>query len=201
LREFHATSFAKNICKHKSLLIKDLRKTFRFYFYNSLRNCLHNSFASAILSSVGSAVTDCQRPAESQFGLWFRQGGPFITDGIASICEVASVMRVQVLVRGFVEMNKEAMQRVARCEREGLCCSCLEPLDERTELAKEAEEEVRSIRGCHPRCAHATYRGIRAGKLTDEGQVASGEWLPAESGGRPATLAATKKAQRIGKAG
>jgi hypothetical protein len=81
-------------------------------------------------------------------------------------------------------MKKSAVQRAAKCEREGLCCSCLEPLG-----------DEKPIRGCHPRCAHATYRAIKSGLLTDAGQVAAGEWLPASSGGRPPSLAVSKKAR------
>jgi len=96
-------------------------------------------------------------------------------------------MRIEVLIKGFVEMKKSALQRVARCQSEGLCLSCLESLG-----------DCRPIRGCHPRCAHATYRAIRAGMLTDEDQVASGEWLPALPGGRPPEVAVSKKARGVG---
>lgn len=81
-------------------------------------------------------------------------------------------------------MNKAALQRVSKCQREGLCLSCMQPL-----VAGE-----RVIRGCHMRCAKATYRGIAAGKLTDEGQVEAGEWLPAEKGGRKPSIPVTQKA-------
>ena len=94
-------------------------------------------------------------------------------------------MRIQTLIQGFVDMKKSAMQRVAKCQREGLCCSCEQPLV--------SDEKI--VRGCHVRCAKATYRAIDAGLLTDAGQVAAGEWLPASSGGRPPSLAVSKKAR------
>lgn len=94
-------------------------------------------------------------------------------------------MRVQVFSIGFVEMKRSAVQRVAKCQAEGLCCSCLEPL----------VADAKVVRGCHERCAKATYRAIESGRLTDNGQVESGEWLPAESGGRKPTIAVSKKAR------
>lgn len=94
-------------------------------------------------------------------------------------------MRVQVFSIGFVEMKRSAVQRVAKCQAEGLCCSCLEPL-----IPGE-----RVVRGCHVRCAKATYRAIEAGRLTDNGQVEAGEWLSPESGGRKPTIAVSKKAR------
>lgn len=93
-------------------------------------------------------------------------------------------MRVQVFSIGYVEMKRSAVQRVAKCQAEGLCCSCLEPL-----IPGE-----RVVRGCHVRCAKATYRAIEAGKLSDKEQVESGEWLPAGTGGRKPTIAVSKKA-------
>lgn len=94
-------------------------------------------------------------------------------------------MRIQTFIQGFVDMKKSAVQRVAKCQREGLCCSCEQPLI--------PGEKV--VRGCHLRCAKATYRAIESGRLTDDGQVSAGEWLPASPGGRPPSLAVSKKAR------
>jgi hypothetical protein len=93
-------------------------------------------------------------------------------------------MRVQVFSIGFVEMKRSAVQRVAKCQAEKLCCSCLQPLI----------PGQRVVRGCHLNCAKATYRAIEAGKLTDDGQVEAGEWLPRENGGRKPTIPVSKKA-------
>lgn len=82
-------------------------------------------------------------------------------------------------------MKRSAVQRVAKCQAEGLCCSCLEPFIPGEKI----------VRGTHVRCAKATYRAIEAGRLTDEGQVQAGEWLPAEPGGRKPTIAVSKKAR------
>ncbi|AMV31273.1 hypothetical protein VN12_04085 [Pirellula sp. SH-Sr6A] len=96
-------------------------------------------------------------------------------------------MRIQTFVMGFVDMKRAAIQRVAKCQAEGLCLSCLEPLDPGKTV----------VRGCHMRCAKATYRMIADGRLTDEQQVQAGEWLPASKGGRKPTLAVSKKASAL----
>jgi hypothetical protein len=91
-------------------------------------------------------------------------------------------MRVRTIIFGWVEMNKQAMQRLAKCEREGLCPACLQKIEEGEVL----------VRGCHSKCAKATYRAIAEGKLTDEGQVACGEWKPRSGGRRPSNPVSVK---------
>ncbi len=72
-------------------------------------------------------------------------------------------------------MKRSVIQRIAKCEAEGLCMSCLKPIG-----------ESRVVRGCHERCARATYRAIKDGKLTDEQRVAEGKWLEtAQRGPKP----------------
>lgn len=65
-------------------------------------------------------------------------------------------------------MKRSVVQRIARCEKECLCMACLEPLG-----------ESRVVRGCHERCARATYRAIEHGSFTDEQRVSEGKWLEA----------------------
>jgi hypothetical protein len=89
-------------------------------------------------------------------------------------------MRVQSKVWVWIEMKKSALQRIARCQREGLCLACLEPLAGTV------------LRGCHERCAKATYRAIAKGLLTDEGQVACGEWAEPRSGREPSNPVSIK---------
>lgn len=91
-------------------------------------------------------------------------------------------MRVRTIIFGWVEMNKKAVQRLAKCEKEGLCPACLQPIT--------AGETL--VRGCHSKCAKATYRAIAAGELTDEGQVACGEWLPRAGGRKPSNPVSIK---------
>lgn len=83
-------------------------------------------------------------------------------------------MRVRTTILSWVEMKRRPLQRLAKCDREGLCPACLESLG-----------DCRPIRGCHPKCAKATYRAIAAGTMTDEGQVACGEWKPRDGGRKP----------------
>ena len=82
-------------------------------------------------------------------------------------------MRVSVTRVEWIEVNREARKRIAKCEAEGLCCACLQPLD-----------QTRVIRGCHYKCAKATYRAILAGKCTDEERVKEGKWLEHGKTGR-----------------
>lgn len=84
-------------------------------------------------------------------------------------------MKIQVWVPRFIEVNRTATQRIAKCEANNLCMACLEPLD-----------ATRTVRHCHERCARATYRAIVRGECTDEERVAEGKWQsPNEPGRKP----------------
>lgn len=82
-------------------------------------------------------------------------------------------MRVAVTRVEWIEVNREARKRIAKCEAEGLCCACLQPI-----------VAGRVIRGCHDKCAAATYRAIKAGKFTDAQRVSEGKWLEHGTVGR-----------------
>ncbi|MEM7558452.1 MAG: hypothetical protein AAF394_04960 [Planctomycetota bacterium] len=84
-------------------------------------------------------------------------------------------MRALVLKKVWVDMDKEAIRRIAKAEEEGLCLACLEKL--------KPGEAV--IRGDHARCYHAIYRAIQRGETTDAQMVAKGMMLEASRGGRP----------------
>lgn len=84
-------------------------------------------------------------------------------------------MRVRVFVSQWIEMKRAAVLRIAKCEKECLCMACLKPLG-----------ESRVVRGCHEKCARATYRAIERGEMTDSERVAEGKWLEAgQRGPRP----------------
>lgn len=83
-------------------------------------------------------------------------------------------MRVRVLVARWVEVKKAAMDRIDKAQREGLCLACMEPLD-----------ETRVVRGCHERCARATYRAIERGDFTEDERVQQGKWLSTDKGRKP----------------
>lgn len=82
-------------------------------------------------------------------------------------------MRVRIAIEGWAEVKRGAVQRVVRCQQQKLCLACEQPLG-----------ECRVVRGCHERCAKATYRAIEAGKTSDKQRIEDGKWLPAEPGGR-----------------
>lgn len=75
-------------------------------------------------------------------------------------------MRAKVVSVRWIEVDRKAKNRVARCLKHKLCCACLQPLG-----------TGRVVRGCHEKCARATYRAIERGELTDADQVEAGEWL------------------------
>lgn len=81
-------------------------------------------------------------------------------------------MKVRVFVTRWIQMKRSAVARIAKCEKEGLCTACLQPLG-----------ESRVVRGCHEKCARATYRAIERGEMTDEQRVADGKWLEASQRG------------------
>jgi hypothetical protein len=82
-------------------------------------------------------------------------------------------MRVRISIEGWVEVKRGAVQRVAKCQSQKLCLACEQPLG-----------DCRVVRGCHERCAKATYRAIESGKTTDAKRIEEGKWLTAEQGGR-----------------
>lgn len=84
-------------------------------------------------------------------------------------------MQVRIEIVKWIQMKKIAIQRLARCEKEGLCLACLKPIG-----------SSRVVRGCHEKCARATYRAIGIGAFTDEERVANGKWLAkAKTGPKP----------------
>lgn len=83
-------------------------------------------------------------------------------------------MQVAVFEKRWIEVRKAARERIAKCEKESLCVACLGQL--------KANEHT--IRGCHVKCYHATYRAIREGKMTDAERVAAGKLLENQPKGR-----------------
>jgi len=82
-------------------------------------------------------------------------------------------MRILVKAVEWIEMKKSVAMRVAKLQAEGKCLACELPLG-----------EGRVVRGCHEKCAKATYRAIFSKKTTDTKRIEDGKWLSAESGGR-----------------
>ncbi len=82
---------------------------------------------------------------------------------------------MQLLVRTlrYVNVNKQAMDRIALAERDKLCVACLKPLG-----------ASRVIRGCHESCWKATKRAVASGRFTEEQRIAEGKILPCATGGR-----------------
>lgn len=95
-------------------------------------------------------------------------------------------MRAKVVSVRWVEVDRKAQLRVARCRKKGLCCACLKPL-----------ETSKVVRGCHEKCARATYRAIARGELTDSDQVEAGEWLEHSVRGSKPTNPVTIKARAM----
>lgn len=95
-------------------------------------------------------------------------------------------MRARVVTVRWVNVDKKAQARVARCTKHKLCCACLQPLG-----------DSKVVRGCHASCARATYRAIEKGELTDEEQVEAGEWLAHGQRGPKPSNPVTRKARGI----
>jgi hypothetical protein len=93
-------------------------------------------------------------------------------------------MRAKVVSVRWIEVDQKGMKRVARCIKYKLCCACLKPLG-----------DARVVRGCHEKCARATYRAIERGELSDSDQVEAGEWLPHGQRGPKPTNPVTIKAR------
>jgi hypothetical protein len=73
----------------------------------------------------------------------------------------------------WIEITRNVLMSVSKLQADGNCLACGLPLG-----------NGKKVRGCHEKCAKATYRCIAAGKTTDEKRVEEGKWLPAETGGR-----------------
>ena len=85
-------------------------------------------------------------------------------------------MRVRIVETRWIEVKKAARERLAKCSELDLCVACMEPV----------VEGERTLRGCHMRCYHATYRAIRSGKFTESARVEAGKLLePSENGRKP----------------
>lgn len=93
-------------------------------------------------------------------------------------------MRAKVVSVRWVEVDRKAELRVARCKRNKLCCTCLKPLG-----------NGKVVRHCHEKCARATYRAIARGELTDAEQVEAGWWIEQGTRGPKPTNPVTIKAR------
>lgn len=83
-------------------------------------------------------------------------------------------MKVRVLIEEWVEVRREARERLKSCQKNGLCPACLQPLGDSP-----------TKRGVHERCYYATYRAVKAGKVTWAERVRQGKLLEAGTPGRP----------------
>lgn len=95
-------------------------------------------------------------------------------------------MQVLIQTYRYVKVKKEAMDRLAKAAREGLCVACMQPLG-----------QSRVIRGCHQACWKATKRAVDKGKYTEDQRIAEGKLLNAESGGRPPSNPVTIEAMGL----
>ncbi|MFN8742870.1 MAG: hypothetical protein ACK5YR_23315 [Pirellula sp.] len=85
-------------------------------------------------------------------------------------------MKVEVVLTTWVSMKKEIVLKIRRYSKKRLCLGCDKPIS--------PEEKI--VRGCHERCARATYRAIEKGLTTDSERVADGKWLAhAKRGPKP----------------
>lgn len=85
-------------------------------------------------------------------------------------------MKVAVWEVRYVDMKRNAKQRIAKAEREGLCVACMEPL---------GDGVVK--RGCHEKCYAATRRAIKRGVWTLSDRLAEGKLLEYSTPGRKPT--------------
>lgn len=89
-------------------------------------------------------------------------------------------MRAAISIIRWVEVKKEAKERLAKCASERLCTACMEPLG-----------DGKAIRGMHPKCEQATMRAIQQGKTTEKERVSEGKMLERAKPGRKPTNAVT----------
>lgn len=83
-------------------------------------------------------------------------------------------MQVYVNEKRLISVRRTAVERLAKCHREGLCVACLAQI----------KTNERSIRGMHIRCYFATIRAIKSGKTTEDERIKSGKMLERQAGGR-----------------
>jgi hypothetical protein len=89
-------------------------------------------------------------------------------------------MQVRIFTSRFITMNRSVEQRIRKCQKHRLCMTCLKPIG----------VNEKSVRGCHAKCARATYRAIERGNYTDEDRVVEGKWLcPGKRGPKPTNVA------------
>lgn len=95
-------------------------------------------------------------------------------------------MQVRIFTSRFITMSRSVEQRIRRCRKHRLCMTCL----------KTISPDEKPVRGCHPKCARATYRAIERGCYTDEDRVAEGKWLWPGKRGPKASNVATVEAEK-----
>lgn len=95
-------------------------------------------------------------------------------------------MRIAISVIRWIEVNKQAKQRLDTAARKRLCVACMEKLD-----------DTRTVRGCHERCYRATMRCVARGETTVEQRIADGKLLGNDSGGGQPTNPVTKEIKGI----
>jgi len=88
----------------------------------------------------------------------------------------AVMLLIRTQVFKAVKISRDAQQRIHRCESQGLCLFCLQPIS----------TDEQSVRGCHRKCDKAARRRVEAGKETEAEMVKSGKWGTTERTGRPA---------------
>ena len=79
-------------------------------------------------------------------------------------------MQIKFYETRLITVKREAVERLTKCEKEGLCCGCLQPLGE--QLPR---------RGLCIGCYHATRRAINSGKTTEGKQLSEGKMLEAKA--------------------
>lgn len=85
-------------------------------------------------------------------------------------------MRALVMEKRYVIVTPAGKRRITRCEKEGLCVACLQPMD-----------GEKGVRGMHSRCSKATWRLINEGTTTEADRVAAGKMLEKAQPGRKPT--------------
>lgn len=86
-------------------------------------------------------------------------------------------MRVPLFRRDWITVRKSGIERLKKCDAQGLCTGCLLPLG-----------EDGHVRGLHPNtCYHAMNRAIRQGKTTEAEAVSSGLMRERAPAGRKPT--------------
>ena len=73
-------------------------------------------------------------------------------------------MRLNVSEQKWIEVDKQAEQRIEKAKSKDLCLACLEPMG----------DDI-GMRGCHSKCYRATMRAIERGWTTDNERVQEGK--------------------------